>query len=116
MAAKSTKSRKHVQTSSAVLEQQNQVIKPLLDLAIEHHSAGRLPQAESIYQQILLGNPDQPFAMQQLGVIANLVGKWDLALELITRAISLEPDSAMAYNDRGSVLQSMGRLKEAIEN
>ena len=33
--------------------QQTLTIQQALDLAVQHHTAGRLPQAENIYQQIL---------------------------------------------------------------
>ena len=46
-----------------------------LDVAVKHHAAGRLPEAESIYQQILQTDPNQPIALHLLGVIANQVGK-----------------------------------------
>ena len=34
-----------------------------IDLAIQHHTAGELAKAESIYQQILEVDPDQPVAL-----------------------------------------------------
>ena len=55
-------------------QQQTLTIQQGLDLAVQHHTAGRLPQAESIYKQILQSHPDQPVALHQLGVIANQVG------------------------------------------
>ena len=42
-----------------------------IDLAVQHHNAGRLPEAESIYQQILQADPNQPVALHLLGVIAH---------------------------------------------
>ena len=35
------------------LEQQTLTLQQALDLALQHHVAGRLPEAENIYQQIL---------------------------------------------------------------
>ena len=56
-----------------------------MDLAFQHHTAGRLPEAEGIYQQILQVDPDHPVAMHFLGVIAHQMGKNDIAVDLITR-------------------------------
>jgi len=35
-------------------QQQTLTIQQALDLAVQHHNAGRLSEAETIYQQILL--------------------------------------------------------------
>ena len=34
-------------------EQQTLTIQEAIDLGVEHHNAGRLPEAENIYNQIL---------------------------------------------------------------
>ena len=60
-----------------------------IDLAVQHHNEGRLSQAESIYNQILQSDPNQPIALHLLGVIARQVGKNDTAVDLITKAISI---------------------------
>jgi hypothetical protein len=38
--------------------QQTPAIRQSLDIAFQHHAAGRLPEAESIYQKILQSDPD----------------------------------------------------------
>lgn len=45
-------------------------IQQSLNLAVQHHQAGRLPEAEGLYQQILQTDPKQPVALQLSGVIA----------------------------------------------
>ncbi len=79
-----------------------------------HHQAGRLPQAEAIYRQILQTEPDNPRALRLLGLIAFQVGKHDIAVELIGRALSFKPDYAEAHNNLGAVLQAQGKLDAAI--
>ena len=83
---------------------------------MEHHNAGRLPQGESIYQQILQADPSQPKndALHLLGVIALQVGKNDVAVDLITKALSLKPDYAEAHSNLGNALQGLGELEEAV--
>ena len=39
-------------------QQQKMTIQQALDLALQHHAAGRLSQAENIYRQILQNNPN----------------------------------------------------------
>ena len=65
---------KMIETDSSS-EQQTLTIQQSLDLAVQHHNEGRLPEAESIYQQILQVDSNQPVALHLLGVIAHQVGK-----------------------------------------
>ncbi len=81
-------------------QQQTLTIQQAIDLAVQHHNVGRLPEAENIYQQILQTNPDQPVALHLLGVIAHQVGKNDTAVDLIARALALKPDCAEAHLQR----------------
>ncbi len=95
-------------------QQQTLNIQQAIDLALQHHNAGRLSQAESIYQQILQSDPNQPDALHLLGVIAHQVGKNDTAVDLITRAIAIDPDLAEAHSNLGTALRDLGKLEEAV--
>ena len=77
--------------------QQTLTIQQSIDLAVQHHSSGNLPEADSIYQQILQADPNQPVALHLLGVIAHQVGKNETAVELINKALQLSPKYAVAY-------------------
>ena len=59
-------------------QEQTLTIQQAIDLALEHHTAGELPKAEGIYQQVLQAEPNQPIALHLLGVIAHQVGKNNL--------------------------------------
>ena len=43
-------------------------------------------------------------------------GKLEEAIENYTKALSIKPDYAKAYNNMGNALKEQGRLEEAIEN
>ena len=90
-------------------QQQTLTIQQAIDLGVQHHNAGRLPEAESIYKQILQSHPDQPVALHMLGVIAHQVGKNDIAVDLITKALALNPDFAEAHSNLGLTLQDLGK-------
>ena len=99
---------------SPSLTQQSSGIQQALDLAIQHHSAGRLTEAESIYLQIMKADPNQPVAVHLLGVIAFQVGKNDMAVDLINMAITLDPGYADAHSNLGNALQELGKLDDAV--
>jgi tetratricopeptide (TPR) repeat protein len=85
-----------------------------IDLALQHHNAGRFPEAENIYQQILRDDPNHPVALHLLGVIAHQLGKNEVAVDLINKAIAIMPDYAQAYSNLGTALKELGRLDEAV--
>jgi Flp pilus assembly protein TadD len=59
-----------IETNSSS-DQQTLSIQQSLALAVQHHNEGRLPEAESILQQILQVDPNQPVALHLLGVISH---------------------------------------------
>ena len=83
--------------------------------ALEHHQAGHLPQAKSLYQQILQAVPNHPDALHFLGVIANQEGNNEAAVEFIGKAIRINPSSLMHYN-LGLALKAQGNLDAAAES
>src|ERR1019366_487723 len=64
-------------------------IPETIQAALDHHQAGRLAHAEAIYQQVLRVVPNQPDTLHYLGLIAHQTGKNEVAVELISRAISV---------------------------
>ena len=91
-------------------------IPQALELAAKHHTAGNLPTAEKICRTILEAKQDHPIALHLLGVIAHQTGKSHLAVDLITRALSLQPNLAEAHNNLGLVQQTRLRHKEAAQS
>ncbi|MCH7865210.1 MAG: tetratricopeptide repeat protein, partial [Proteobacteria bacterium] len=79
-------------------------IEQALDLALQHHTAGRVPEAKRIYQQILHTDSNHPVALHLLGVVAHQVGKNDIAVDLITRALAIDPDYVEAHSNLGIAL------------
>ena len=79
-------------------------LEQTLQLALENHQAGRLPQAEQLYRQVLAADPRQPDALHLLGVLAQQSGKLDAAIQLIIRAIAIRPD-AVYHTNLGEALR-----------
>jgi len=82
--------------------------------AVEHHARGRLSQAEAGYRSVLQSAPDHPDALHRLGVLAHQVGRDEVALELIDRAITVNRLQPAYYNEAGIVLHALRRIDEAI--
>jgi tetratricopeptide (TPR) repeat protein len=79
-----------------------------LNLALEHHRAGRLAEAESIYRQILAAQPAHAGALNFLGLLARQVGRPDVARELLTQAVAASPGFPDAHNNLAGVLSAAG--------
>ena len=94
--------------------EQTMTVQQAVDLGVQHHNAGDLPTAESIYQQVLKAEPNQPVALHLLGVIAHQVGKNDIAANLIGKALAIKTDYAEAHNSLGTALQVKGKLDDAV--
>jgi Tfp pilus assembly protein PilF len=75
-----------------------------LQVALGHHHAGRLAEAEGIYRQILAVEPRHAGALHLLGVVAHQAGHHEAALDLIRRAIGENPAAASFHNNLGNVL------------
>ena len=89
-------------------------IQQTFDLALRHHQAGQLQDAEQLYRQILIQEPTHAQATHLLGVIAHQVGRNNIAEDLIRRAIALNPNFPEAHSDLGKVLKETGQFDEAI--
>jgi predicted O-linked N-acetylglucosamine transferase (SPINDLY family) len=84
-------------------------------LALQHHQAGRLAEAEQGYRQILEQEPEHSDSLHLLGIVAMQTGNLGAALALVQRAVELRPDGAVYRNNLGQVLERLGRDEEAIQ-
>ena len=89
-------------------------VRQAFALALQHHQAGRLSEAESLYRQILAVQPNHAETHHHLGVIAHQAGRDDLAAERIRQALILDPNNPTAHSNFGNALAEQGFLDEAI--
>jgi predicted O-linked N-acetylglucosamine transferase (SPINDLY family) len=82
--------------------------------ALAFHQAGRLPEAEEIYRQILSTRPDDFECLHLLGVIHFQRRDYEQALRYIDAAVRINPSLVPAYSNRGNVLGELGRFDEAL--
>jgi tetratricopeptide (TPR) repeat protein len=84
-------------------------LKDRLQLALNHHTAGRLAEAESLYLQILAEDSNNADALHLLGYLIHQSRRDPGAAGLIIRAIMINPDAFQYHNSLGLVLLESGR-------
>jgi protein O-GlcNAc transferase len=89
-------------------------IEQAFQIAVRHHQAGQLPQAETLYREILSRQPAHVGALHYLGVIAHQSGRSDIAIDLVRKALSLNPNDSEIHNNLGNILKEAGQLDQAI--
>src|SRR5579884_2266014 len=85
-----------------------------MQIAIQHHQAGRLHEAGRIYQSVLARNPNNPDALHLLGLVAYQLGQHQPAAQLMSRAIGINP-SPLYYANLAEVWRALGQLDKAVE-
>jgi predicted TPR repeat methyltransferase len=86
----------------------------LLPMAVDLQRAGRLAEAERIYQAVLAAQPDNFDALHFLGVLCHQRKDGARGAALVRRALALRPDQAGAHNNLGNILRVSGDLPGAI--
>lgn len=91
-------------------------LAPNIQEAIALHQRGALGPAEEIYRKILAIEPKSADALHLLGVISYQAGSYDASLDLINRAIELNPHEAAFYCNKGNALKELRQLHLALHN
>jgi predicted O-linked N-acetylglucosamine transferase (SPINDLY family) len=78
------------------------------------HQAGRLAEAEHIYDQILKFQPKHFESRFLLGVIHSQRGNYPDAIRQFDVALRLNPNNASVHNSRGVALGKLKRVTEAL--
>jgi len=78
------------------------------------HQRGLLAPAEAIYLEILDRQPDHFDALHLCGVIAAQTKNPERAVNLISKAIEIDPGIAPAHSNLAGALQQLHRLDEAL--
>ena len=84
-----------------------------LELAIEHHQASRVAEAEQLYRQILASDANEPNALHGLAIILYQSGHGSEAIAMVRTAIRLRPH-AVYYCSLGLMLAGLGAQDEAV--
>ena len=82
--------------------------------AAEFHRRGQLHEAADLYQKILRSVPDHFDALHLLGVIEAQKNNYGAAVDLISKALTVNPEAAAAHSNLGNVLLGLMRLEDAL--
>lgn len=85
-----------------------------LDIALEHHRAGRFREAEPVYRQVLERDPGNHRALHLLGTLLYQTRRMGPAEAALREALSLNPGHAAIHYHLANVLKDTGRAVEAI--
>jgi predicted O-linked N-acetylglucosamine transferase (SPINDLY family) len=89
-------------------------LSDMLPHALQQHQAGKLPEAENLYRQILDRDPSCAEAWHLLGVARLQQRDYQTATQLIEQAIRLKPGQATFYNNLGEAYRCQGKSGEAV--
>jgi protein O-GlcNAc transferase len=86
---------------------------PAIEIAIQHHRAGRLSEAEGIYRQVLDSYPNHFDALHLLGVISYQAGRYEEAVRLIAKATEQDASAFPALNNLGLAHRALNNIEQA---
>jgi Tfp pilus assembly protein PilF len=89
-------------------------IQQIFSEALAFHNSGQLNRAKAGYEQILTIQPNHFAALNLLSAIAMQTNQPQLAVDLISKAIEVNPDVASPYYNRGVMLQKLKQHDDAI--
>jgi protein O-GlcNAc transferase len=87
----------------------------LLNQGLAHHQAGRLPEAERLYGEVLQANPQHVEALHLLGLVHYKKGKHEAALDNLRKALAIRSDSDVIWANLGAVYCALDRHVEAAD-
>lgn len=82
--------------------------------AMSCQEAGRLPEAERLYREVLRSEPHHPAALQHLGWLVKQTGRTEEAIGLLRRSLIQTPRDPICQNNLGNMLREQGRVDEAM--
>src|SRR5687767_2814502 len=81
--------------------------------AYAHHLAGRRQAAEDVCRELLQRDPNNPHALQVLGMMAHQQRRLNVAEKLLRMAIAADPAVPDFHNSLGGLLRDRTRVDEA---
>jgi tetratricopeptide (TPR) repeat protein len=91
-----------------------QVTDALTQGALQAHTAGRLDEAERLYQDAIAADPANWLALTNLATVRLQTGRLEQGVEGLRASLRIAPGQPTALNNLGRALAMLGRTDEAI--
>jgi tetratricopeptide (TPR) repeat protein/SAM-dependent methyltransferase len=88
-------------------------IDRLFAQAVQHHQAGQLRDADSLYRYILAVEPKHVSSLYNAGLIGVQIGRPDVAADMISKAVALNDCIPEWHYNLGLALHALGRANDA---
>lgn len=88
-------------------------LEDALLLGTRLHRLGQLDDAHTLYQAVLEAAPEQPDALQFLGILEHQRQRDELALSYMQRALAQVPNAPGLHQNLGNILLELERFDEA---
>ncbi len=90
------------------------VIHARFQRGFDFHQQGNFAEAERLYKKVLQSVPDHFNALHLLGVVTLQTGRAQRGVDLIVKAIGLDPTIAVAHLNLGRGLKDLNRPEQAL--
>jgi tetratricopeptide (TPR) repeat protein len=99
-----------------------ETVQQTIERGLQLHMAGRVADAEPLYQQALSREPQNAAALHLLGVALSQMGRKPESVEYITRAIAINPNVpdfhvnlALVYIELGNPVKAVPHCQRALQ-
>ncbi|NJR75467.1 MAG: tetratricopeptide repeat protein, partial [Scytonema sp. CRU_2_7] len=91
-----------------------QEVTETFQLAVQHHRANRLDDADQLYRQVLEKQPDHLEALYSLGMLAQQLGQSQTAEQWLSAATQVQPNSVKTWFSLGNLRLAQEQFPEAV--
>ncbi len=92
----------------------DQRVAALYATGLEHHRAGRLPEARAAYDAVLSDNPGYGAAWHKRGVVSCQIGRIGEGTGYFRKAVEVSPNDVLSWMDLGAALRELSDLPGAV--
>jgi tetratricopeptide (TPR) repeat protein len=98
----------------AKTQPQHLSVPQAMALAEQRQRESQLPAAETILRLIVQSRPKHAPALHLLGIVSHQQGRSELAIQLVTQALEIDPTASLYHANLGEICRTVGRLDDAI--
>ena len=88
-------------------EKKNLTTEETFDLAVQNHKKNNFKVAENLYKKVLKTNPNHFKSIHLLGSLLIQTKNFIMAIQLLNRAILIQPKHAATYNNLGAAFKEL---------